>query len=663
MADTTRPTVTDTNMNDGYFPLAGNVTITFSETIQAGSTPILLMNAGGGIIETIYPSSSRVIISGNVLTVDFATALNPNVAYSVALTNSAIKDAAGNYYAGSTFDFFTNPSTDTGGPVLASASPADNAAGVAVGANIVLTFDEDIQRGTSNIVLKKASGEVVATYASATSTNLSFSGKTLTINPSADLASDQSYIVELQANSVRDLAGNAYAGSTSYNFSTGNTNGPELTNIYPAQTDSFAVDGNIVLTFSEAVSLQGTIFLKNAATGAEVEKFSSVSLLGYVSKSNNFTLSGNVLTLNPAANLESGVAYQLVFDNAVIKDVDGNALSEDFAATFTTAGSVASPSPTPVQLKPLDNVTFSPTDDASGVALDSNIVLTFGENIRPGTGYIVLRTTAGDPVEQYVVASSSNVSISGNTLTINPTSYLASASGYRVELSAAAVTDAQGAAFAGTTAYNFTTAAVRLGSQYADQLTAGTGSETIDGLGGTDTVVYGAARAAHTITRSDSGLSVTESGSTDTLQNIERLAFSDTRVAFDLQEGEAGAMTACFIGALARDALASREVVGIILDYFDDGYTLEGLSAYAIEIGLVRGLAGSDSNEALAQLVFRNVTGKEGSAVEIDSLLAYMDGRTEGYSQAEFIAAVAGHETTLECVGLASLQQSGLEYL
>jgi len=52
-----------------------------------------------------------------------------------------------------------------------------------VGSNIVLNFNEAIARGTGNIVLKTAAGVTVATYDAATSSNLSISGSTLTINP------------------------------------------------------------------------------------------------------------------------------------------------------------------------------------------------------------------------------------------------------------------------------------------------------------------------------------------------------------------------------------------------------------------------------------------------------------------------------------------------
>jgi len=110
--------------------------------------------------------------------------------------------------------------TDTTAPTVTTFSPADEATSVAVGSNIVLTFNEAIARGTGSIVLKTAAGATVATYDAATSANLTLSGSTLTINPSSDLTSSTGYSVEFAPGSIKDLAGNAFAGITSYNFST-----------------------------------------------------------------------------------------------------------------------------------------------------------------------------------------------------------------------------------------------------------------------------------------------------------------------------------------------------------------------------------------------------------------------------------------------------------
>ena len=112
------------------------------------------------------------------------------------------------------------PAGDVSAPKVSSFGPADTATGVALSANVVLTFSEGIQRGTGNILLKTAAGAVVATYDAATSANLSISGSTLTINPTADLLTGTQYFVELTAGSIKDLAGNNYAGTTTYDFTT-----------------------------------------------------------------------------------------------------------------------------------------------------------------------------------------------------------------------------------------------------------------------------------------------------------------------------------------------------------------------------------------------------------------------------------------------------------
>jgi hypothetical protein len=105
-------------------------------------------------------------------------------------------------------------------PPTASFSPADEATGVAIDANIILYFNESIKRGAGSISLKTSLGSVIATYDAATSSNLSISGSTLTINPTADLSYSTGYKVEFAAGSIKDLAGNNFAGTTDYNFTT-----------------------------------------------------------------------------------------------------------------------------------------------------------------------------------------------------------------------------------------------------------------------------------------------------------------------------------------------------------------------------------------------------------------------------------------------------------
>ncbi|MEI6652274.1 MAG: Ig-like domain-containing protein [Chlorobiaceae bacterium] len=112
---------------------------------------------------------------------------------------------------------------DTTPPTLSTSSPADAATGVAVNSNIVVTFSEAVQKGTGLIEIHagSATGTTVATYDAANFTNLTFSGNTLTINPTDNLAADTHFFVTLQNGSVKDLAGNHYAGTAAYDFTTG----------------------------------------------------------------------------------------------------------------------------------------------------------------------------------------------------------------------------------------------------------------------------------------------------------------------------------------------------------------------------------------------------------------------------------------------------------
>jgi len=109
---------------------------------------------------------------------------------------------------------------DTTAPTVLTFDPADDSTGASVSANLRLVFSESIQRGSGSIVIKTATGAVVQTFDAATSSGLTIAGATLTIDPSANLAPGSAYRVEFAAGSIRDLAGNAYAGGSSYNFST-----------------------------------------------------------------------------------------------------------------------------------------------------------------------------------------------------------------------------------------------------------------------------------------------------------------------------------------------------------------------------------------------------------------------------------------------------------
>jgi methionine-rich copper-binding protein CopC len=102
----------------------------------------------------------------------------------------------------------------------------------------------------------------------------------------------------------------------------------------------------------------------------------------------------------------------------------------------------------------------SPADNATAVAVGSNIVLTFSENVAAGTGNIVI----SDGTDTRTIAvGDAQVSISGATVTINPTADLNPNSTYYVQMASGVITSSTSTPFAGisdTTTLNFTTGGV-----------------------------------------------------------------------------------------------------------------------------------------------------------------------------------------------------------
>ncbi len=132
-------------------------------------------------------------------------------------------------------------------PALTASTPADGAVGIAAGANLVLKFSELVALGTGNITITDGAADTRVIDVTDAS-QVSLSGQTLTINPAADLNLGTTYHVSLEAGTVKDLAGNAYAG-TGANPVDFSTIAP-LTRIYEIQgaghTSAFA--GKLVNT-------------------------------------------------------------------------------------------------------------------------------------------------------------------------------------------------------------------------------------------------------------------------------------------------------------------------------------------------------------------------------------------------------------------------------
>ncbi len=106
-------------------------------------------------------------------------------------------------------------------------------------------------------------------------------------------------------------------------------------------------------------------------------------------------------------------------------------------------------------------VTLSPADDATGVAVDSNLVITFSENMDAEEGNITIKESSDNSTVEVIDVTGAQVTGSGTgTITIDPTSDLASATGYYVLIDASAFDDIYGNSYVGisdTTSWDFAT--------------------------------------------------------------------------------------------------------------------------------------------------------------------------------------------------------------
>ncbi|MDF1811584.1 MAG: Ig-like domain-containing protein, partial [Verrucomicrobiales bacterium] len=108
--------------------------------------------------------------------------------------------------------------------------------------------------------------------------------------------------------------------------------------------------------------------------------------------------------------------------------------------------------------------TLSPADNSTGIALDTDLEITFSEDVRKGTGVITIHLAADGSVVQSIDVNDAAVTVSGDTVTINPTANLVAGLDYYVNIPAGAIEDIGGNDFAGfndATSWNFTTVGLR----------------------------------------------------------------------------------------------------------------------------------------------------------------------------------------------------------
>ncbi|MBL0063009.1 MAG: Ig-like domain-containing protein [bacterium] len=333
--------------------------------------------------------------------------LSLNSVYTATITTGA-KDVAGNSLAVDyVWSFTTEVTVDITAPIVTSTVPINNAINASLNGNITATFNEAIDPltiTTATMTLRQGANSVSGT--------VDYSGVTASFNPTNNLAASTVYTATLTTG-VRDLAGNALANNYVWSFTSGtipDDSPPVVTAMAPINGSNDApLNGNINATFSEALdplSISATTMMMRQGT---------TSIPGTVH------YSGVTASFDPASALSPSTAYSVTITTGV-RDLAGNAMSNNYVWAFSTGSTPDLTSPIVISTIPIDG--------AVGALIGGNLAATFSESMNPLT-----ITASTFTLRQGATAISGTVSYTGVTANFNPTNNLASNTAYTATIS------------------------------------------------------------------------------------------------------------------------------------------------------------------------------------------------------------------------------------
>lgn len=354
-------------------------------------------------------------------------------------------------------------------PALAitTLDPADDATGVQPDAVLVATFNRGIQAGTGNVVLKAVGGAAIETFDIAAGTGdqggtIAVSGTDLIISPNVALTDATAHAIQIASTAVDGLFGasDSFAGiadDTTWSFTCEDTT-PTLTS--PLDSETGGTTATAAVTTDRGDGTLYWVVTTSATTPSHAQIVAGddhTDTAAAASGSQAVSATGSQ-TVSSITGLTSETTYYTHFAQVSINGAEASPVSADgFFTDDVTAPTVAS---------------SVPADDATGVAVDSTIAITFSENVLfayPGGGTLSLKLVGGATVETYTPSSTTaatgdnggSVAIVSDVVTITPGADMAEEDEHCIRIAATCLEDTSGNAFAGIaddTTLSFTTA-------------------------------------------------------------------------------------------------------------------------------------------------------------------------------------------------------------
>jgi uncharacterized protein YjiK/methionine-rich copper-binding protein CopC len=315
-------TVDSTNLFD---PALANAVLDFGDVFALANT-----------LPSTAPDYSHLIVlsqeSGKILKMTRAGAVLSALDIDVSAQHEGITfDTQLNMYV-------TNELGTAGsGEELWVYTPTKDKTAVGLASNLYLTFATEVGAGSGSIVVSDGAGDT-RNISVTDATQVKFAGKTVVVNPTANLIPGKTYTITYAQGVVKDSTGAATAAleaAAALSFKTvGDITNPRLVSTTPADSALNVTGSRIVLTFDENVkAATGTITISNGTDDTRVIQINDLTQV---------TISEKTIDINPSADLKPATNYKLTLTQDAVVDLGGNGfvgIPSDTALKFTTAGS------------------------------------------------------------------------------------------------------------------------------------------------------------------------------------------------------------------------------------------------------------------------------------------------------------------------------------
>tara|TARA_R110002072_G_scaffold91762_1_gene204626 strand:- start:20 stop:4807 length:4788 start_codon:yes stop_codon:yes gene_type:complete len=281
---------------------AGDLTITFDIPVQKESGIIEIRNSSDdSVLESIDVSSMNVTVTNNVVTINPTSDLPQLSDVYVHIPLATFSDGSLNSWSGVVDKTVWNFQTDdTVAPTVTGVTPVDDSTDVAPKTDLTVTFDENMTKGTGNILVKNSSDDSLIATLDVASSEVSITGNVVTINPDTDLPGGTSLYIEVPSGVFEDQYDNAYAGIS------GNSTWNFTTQVIAATFNSTSSDG-LESVSSVTIPLSLSVPISVAATV-------DYTVTGTATAGSDYTLANGTLTFTAGSTSQSITIASIIDD-------------------------------------------------------------------------------------------------------------------------------------------------------------------------------------------------------------------------------------------------------------------------------------------------------------------------------------------------------------